>query len=225
MQAKKSAKADLQNKRVLFLEIGLIVALSLSIAIFTWSTPERKMADFSGPVFEIPVELPPPTRQEEKKTTPPPRILINTGEITIKPNDAVIKTGYDWTPEDFGGDVVIPKAERREVGVEEPIHLFVEKMPSFNGGDLNDFRNWVMQRLNYPQIAIDNGVQGKVTLEFVIEKDGSISGIRVLQSPDNSLADEATRVLSQSPKWEPGLQQLNTVRVKFTIPIDFRLQN
>ena len=98
-------------------------------------------------------------------------------------------------------------------------------MPSFQGGDLNKFRNWVQERVRYPQIAQENGVSGKVVLSFVIEKDGTLTNIEVLQSPDRSLADEAVRVLKTSPKWEPGQQRNQPVRVKYTLPVDFRIQN
>ena len=87
------------------------------------------------------------------------------------------------------------------------------------------FRNWVQERLRYPTIAAENGISGRVTLTFVIEKDGSLTNIQVLQSPDRSLSDEAIRVLESSPKWTPGKQRSTPVRVKYTLPVEFRIQN
>ncbi|MBQ5874341.1 MAG: energy transducer TonB, partial [Alistipes sp.] len=87
------------------------------------------------------------------------------------------------------------------------------------------FRNWVQSKLRYPQIAQENGVQGRVVLAFVIEKDGKLTNIEVLQTPDRSLADEAVRVLNTSPKWEPGMQQQQAVRVKYTLPVTFTISN
>ena len=101
----------------------------------------------------------------------------------------------------------------------------VEQMPSFQGGDLNTFRNWVQSKVKYPQVAQENGISGRVLISFVVEADGTLTKIEVLQSPDSSLTDEAIRVLKMSPKWEPGRQRGLCVRVKYTVPIDFRIQN
>ena len=98
-------------------------------------------------------------------------------------------------------------------------------MPTFRGGDLNAFRNWVQGKLRYPQIAAENGISGRVVLSFVVERDGSLTNIQVLQSPDRSLGEEATRVVSSSPKWEPGMQRNQPVRVKYTLPVVFQIQN
>ena len=102
--------------------------------------------------------------------------------------------------------------------------LVAEQMPTFQGGDLNTFRNWVQQNVRFPQIALENGIQGRVVVTFVIEKDGRLTNIEVLQTPDRSLSDEAVRVLSKSPKWSPGKQRNQPVRVKYTLPVDFRVQ-
>jgi protein TonB len=86
------------------------------------------------------------------------------------------------------------------------------------------FRSWVQGKLKYPQIAQENGISGKVTLTFVIERDGTLTNIQVMQSPDRSLADEAVRVLQSSPKWTPGKQRNAPVRVRYTLPVEFRIQ-
>ncbi len=141
-------------------------------------------------------------------------------------NDAQITTDISF--EDFADDLEITtqvvEVEEEEIEDDQPF-IKVEKMPSFQGGDLNKFRNWVQERVRYPQIAQENGVSGKVVLSFVVEKDGTLTNIEVLQSPDRSLADEAVRVLKTSPKWEPGQQRNQPVRVKYTLPVDFRIQN
>ena len=104
--------------------------------------------------------------------------------------------------------------------------LIVEKMPSFRGGDLNDFRAWVQEHLQYPAEAVERNIQGRVVVTFTIEKEGSVSNILVLQSPDKLLADEALRVIASSPAgaWTPGEQRGEKVRVKYTLPVDFYLQ-
>lgn len=102
--------------------------------------------------------------------------------------------------------------------------LTAETMPLFEGHDLNHFRLWVMNRIDYPRTALDAGIEGRVTVTFIIEHDGSVSSINVLQSPDASLTDEAVRIISQSPKWSPGMQKGKHVRIRYTMPVDFRIE-
>ena len=102
-------------------------------------------------------------------------------------------------------------------------YIKVEKMPTFQGGDLNVFRNWVQSKIQYPKEAMDKGIKGRVVYSFVVEKDGSLTDFDVLQSPDKSLADEVVRILKTSPKWEPGEQRGEKVRVKYTVPIVFSI--
>ncbi len=107
--------------------------------------------------------------------------------------------------------------------IDEPF-IVVEQMPTFQGGDLNKFLNWVAMNLRYPQVAMENGISGRVIVNFVIERDGSLTNIKVLNTPDQCLSDEAVRVLKMSPKWTPGRQGSNTVRVSYNLPVDFKIQ-
>ena len=109
---------------------------------------------------------------------------------------------------------------------DEPF-LIAETMPTFQSGDINNFRKWVQMQVRYPAEAMKNNIQGRVITSFVIERDGSISNIQVLQAPDKLLADEARRVIETSPAgaWSPGRQRGQAVRVKFTIPVDFLIQS
>ena len=125
---------------------------------------------------------------------------------------------------------VIPAAPATpaEVPAEAPAEesfIKVEKMPSFKGGDLMTFRNWVMSQIRYPQIAQENNISGRVMVSFVIERNGKVSNIQILQSPHASLSDEVVRVLKMSPKWKPGIQDGKAVRVRYTLPVEFRVQN
>ena len=228
MEIKKSPKADLQNKKGLFLEIGLIVALLAVIAAFLYTPKEyriEKVDNNYGPVEEEITEI---TRNEQKPPEQPQKVEVKVFNdiLDIVTNDAKITTDISF--EDFADDLEIAtqvvEVEEEEIEDDQPF-IKVEKMPSFQGGDLNKFRNWVQERVRYPQIAQENGVSGKVVLSFVVEKDGTLTNIEVLQSPDRSLADEAVRVLKTSPKWEPGQQRNQPVRVKYTLPVDFRIQN
>ena len=108
---------------------------------------------------------------------------------------------------------------------EEPVPFqLVEVKPTFLGGDANTFSTWVNNRLVYPKIAKDNGVQGRVTLQFTVEKDGSVTKVKVLRGVDPYLDQEAVRVVSMSPKWQPGSQRDKPVPVTYTFPIIFRLK-
>ena len=113
------------------------------------------------------------------------------------------------------------EVDRRDVGI---FVGSVEQKPTFNGGDANDFSKWVNSRLVYPEIAKENGVEGRVTLQFTIDKEGRLGDVKVLSAPDKTLADEAVRVVSSSPKWTPGKQRDRTVKVSYTFPVIYRLR-
>ncbi|MGD0754373.1 MAG: TonB family protein [Bacteroidales bacterium] len=117
------------------------------------------------------------------------------------------------------GDDLMPGQYGTET--DEPFFL-VEVMPSFKGGGLEKFRIWVQNRTSYPQAAIDKKIRGKVYLTFIVEKDGSVSNVTVVKGVDPLLDDEAVKAISDSPKWKPGLQRGEPVRVRYSIPLDFR---
>ena len=131
-----------------------------------------------------------------------------------------------WVKDDLR-DIIIELEEVGEVVeqiVEEEIFVTAEEMPTFQGGDLGKFRAWVMQHVKYPPIALENGIQGNVVVKFVVEKDGKLSNIQVLQSPDKTLSEAAIQVLQKSPKWKPGKQRNKPVRVTYTLPISFQIK-
>jgi len=100
----------------------------------------------------------------------------------------------------------------------------VEEKPTFMGGDANTFSKWVNGKLVYPEIAKENGVQGRVTLQFTVNVDGSVSNVVVLRGVDSSLDKEAVRIVSSSPKWKPGKQRERPVKVTYTFPVIFQLR-
>ena len=99
--------------------------------------------------------------------------------------------------------------------------LVADEMPLFQGKDLNTFRTWVQSQIRYPAEALKRGIEGRVVLSFIVERDGSVSTIELLQSPDRILSEEARRVVSSSPKWAPGRQNGHLVRVRYMLPVDF----
>ena len=103
-----------------------------------------------------------------------------------------------------------------------PILEVVEDMPSFPGGNVS---KWIAKNVKYPVLAMENGIQGKVFIQFVIERDGSITDVKVVRGVDASLDKEAVRVVQSMPKWKPGKQRGKPVRVAYTLPINFQLSN
>jgi protein TonB len=228
MQIKKSPKADLQNQKGLFLEIGLIISLLITIGAFLYAPKEYRIEQVDlnyGPIEEEITEI---TRNEQKPPEAPKKVEIQVFNdiLDIVTNDTKITTEVSFDEFDADAEIVtqIVEVEEEEIEEDQPF-IKVEKMPTFRGGDLNAFRNWVQGKLRYPQIAAENGISGRVVLSFVVERDGSLTNIQVLQSPDRSLGEEATRVVSSSPKWEPGMQRNQPVRVKYTLPVVFQIQN
>lgn len=226
MELKKSPKADLENKKGLFFEIGLAVSLILMIIAFSVSQKEKVVEKFDLQIAMVEEEIMEITRQEQK---PPEQQVAAPNVISdildVVKNDAKITTELTFT--EFDEDVVVakPVEKKEEAVVEETPFMKVEQMPTFQGGDIMTFRTWVQSKLEYPQIALENNLSGRVTVNFVIEKDGSLTNITVLQSPDRSLSDEAVRVLKTSPKWSPGKQYNSPVRVQYSLPVEFKLNN
>ncbi|MBR4149644.1 MAG: energy transducer TonB [Rikenellaceae bacterium] len=226
MQIKKSPKADLNNKKGLFLEIGLILALLLTVAAFAYTQRERNVEIIETSMEIVEEEITDITTQDQKPPEPPKKVEMQvlSDVLNVVTNDTKIDTEFDFS--EFSEDIeIVQNIEVVEEVVEDDAPFIIaEEMPKFQGGDLMKFRSWVQGKLKYPQIAQENGISGKVTLTFVIERDGTLTNIQVMQSPDRSLADEAVRVLQSSPKWTPGKQRNAPVRVRYTLPVEFRIQ-
>ena len=226
MQIKKSPKADLNNKKGLFLEIGMILALLLTIGCFAYTQKERVVEIIETNLTVVEEEITDITTQDQKPPEPPKKVEMQvlSDVLNVVTNDTKIETEFDFT--EFSDDIeIVQNIEVVEEVVEDDAPFIIaEEMPKFQGGDLMKFRSWVQGKLKYPVIAQENGIQGKVTLTFVIERDGSLTNIQVMQSPDRALADETVRVLQSSPKWTPGKQRNSPVRVRYTLPVEFRIQ-
>ena len=225
MEVKKNPKVDLQNRKGIYLEIGMIVSLALCIVAFSIGQSKKtiEIVTVSGP--EVEVELIDVTKTEEPKTQAPVKqaVKLISDAINVVKNETVIEDTFDFA-EFTEDEIVVEEIVVEEEIVEEPVFVKVEVMPSFMGGDLNTFRTWFSGEFKIPAVAAENGIQGKVVMKFVIEKDGSIGGIEFLQSPDKVYEDEARRVLMKSPRWTPGRQRDQVVRVFYILPIDCRLQ-
>ncbi len=229
MEIKKTPKADLENRRTLYTEIGLVVALLVVWGAFSYSTKEKTVASLGEDTQVVEVEDMVPITQE---TPPPPpeapKIPVLSDQIDIVEDDIKVEDNFMSLEDDasLGVEIMDYVEEVKEEVVEEeaiPFQL-VEEKPSFNGGDANEFSKWVNSKLQYPEIAKENGVQGRVTLQFTVNPDGSVSNVKVLRGVDSSLDKEAVRVVSMSPKWKPGKQRDRAVKVTYTFPVIFQLR-
>ncbi|WP_418424445.1 energy transducer TonB [Alistipes sp.] len=224
METKKSFKADLGNKRGLLLEIGLVVTLVLVVAAFAYTPKEYRIEQPDLTYAPVEVEMTEITREKPRETARKVEIKPIADVIQIVRNDRKIQTDIPFNEFDEMTPIELVPVEPEPV-VDDEVFLVAETMPSFMDGTIETFRAWVMQNVKFPQIALENNIHGRVVLSFVIDKDGRLTNVEVLQAPDRSLAEEAVRVLNKSPKWSPGKQRNQTVRVKFTLPVDFRVQN
>jgi protein TonB len=230
MEVKKSPKASLENKRLLLLEAGLVIALGIVYLAFNHSSKDAKVAvleDTTQAVIEdemvaIENETPPPPPEA-------PSVPVLSDQIDIVDDDIKLDDDMFMNLEDDNTGVEIQEYKEAEVVEEEeeeeaiPFQL-VEQKPSFNGGDANEFSKWVNSRLVYPEIAKENGVQGRVTLQFTVESDGRVTNVKVLRGVDPALDAEAVRVVKSSPKWKPGRQRDRAVKVTYTFPVIFQLR-
>ncbi len=233
MELKKSPKADLENKRSYFLEIGIIVALAACIGLFSWSQKERKIENLvQEEVVAVETEMTEVTVQEDKRPPAPMKTqaVVLSDLLNVVQNDAKIEQTMNILDLDVTQDLAVDVGKfggtytgEEEVVEDDPV-IIAEEMPSFMGGDVNAFSRWCSQHIKYPPVAIDNGSQGKVMLQFVVERDGSISRVTVQRGVDKYLDEEAVRVVKSAPKWKPGSNRGKPVRVYVNVPITFVLE-
>lgn len=230
MERKKTEKADLESKKGLFFQIGLVTVLILLYVAFEWTTQDVRV----GPIGEleqeiIEEELVPITRREEPPPPPPPAPEPSE-EFEIVEDDVEIEDEFiieDAETRAIRDDFRIRVDEGIEEEEEEEDQIFhlVEDMPTFQGEEYQTFTRWIADNLRYPQTAVEAGIQGTVILQFVVEQDGNVSNVEVIRGVDRSLDQEAVRVIEASPTWEPGRQRDEPVRVSFTFPINFVLED
>lgn len=233
METKKSVKASLENKRILFLEIGLVLALAAVWAGFSWETKEAEESKMKKEVkMEEETEQEEVIIEEEKKPEIPPEEQPEEEQFSDEIEEVEDDEEETVQRIDEDKEIEIVRVERHDnVEVEEEeeevetVEFFrVEVKPTFQGGDPNAFSKWVAQHLQYPEIAKENGIKGRVILQFTIGVDGKLTDIKVVRGVDKALDDEAVRVVKSSPKWTPGKQRDRAVKVTYTFPVIFELR-
>ncbi len=225
MEIKKSSKADLENKRILFVEIGLVATLVIVLAAFEWTTKPKDNNLLAQAQTDIAEEdIVPITRQQNTPPPPPPPPPQVIEVINIVEDDVDIEEvdfGDIEADEDMAIDFV-PFVEEEEA--EEEVFFIVEDMPQFQGGGKEKFREYIFANLQYPAIAAENGISGRVFVQFAVDAQGNVVDVVVVRGVDPALDKEAVRVVKSSPKWTPGKQRGRPVKVQFTFPIVFVLQ-
>ena len=227
MEIKKSPKADLEGKKTTWLLAGYVMVMAVLFLGFEWTQRDVKI-DTSNQVvetvFEEEIEIP-ITEQPEQVQAPPPEAPSIAETLTIVDDDSDIQESTIQSSEETGQAVEIkytaPVAVQEEEE-EEPEEI--EQMPEYPDGGMAGLMKYLSGAIRYPAIAAENGVQGRVTVQFVVNRDGSIVDATVLRGVDPYLDKEALRVINSMPKWKPGMQRGKPVRVRYTVPVNFRLQ-
>lgn len=229
MEAKKSPKADLENKKGIFMQVGLVISLTLVLVAFEWNSSSGKTSDQYALTEEsVEEEIMPITTQEVKPVLPPPpppqvMDVLNIVEDNANVNDELVLADTE-SDQNTQVEYVAPVEVEKEEEVEEATVFFiVEEMPLFPGGPA-ELNKYIAQNVKYPVIAQENGIQGRVYVSFVVNSKGKIENVKVARGVDPSLDKEAVRVVESMPEWKPGKQGNKAVKVSFTIPVNFVLQ-
>lgn len=228
MLPKKSLSADLEHRRIMFYEAGLCLSLALAIIAFEWNFKNETVAINMGVgrLVEDIIEVIPTAQNEPQPAMAP--VAITSDILRIIPNTVPLDNtitllgGEDEAALQVGiASYFTPKQEAID-DTNEPF-ITVEHMPTFMDGGIDAFHRYVLKNLVYSEAAIANNLFGTVYVEFVVNKDGSVGDIKVLRGVDPALDNEVIRVLKKSPQWTPGYQRNMPVRVKYTLPVTFKL--
>jgi protein TonB len=224
MEAKKSPKADLEKKRVFFIQIGLIVALAVVLFAFEWKSYDKSESSLGQRAIDnTPEEIIPITKQEVKP--PPPKPPPQTTILNIVEDDVEIDDDIEIDAEaDENTEMqeYIPVDDDEEEVQEMEIFTVVEDAPGFPGGDEARIK-YLQNNIKYPQMARESGIQGTVYVTFVVERDGKVTNVQILRGIGGGCDEEAIRVIKNMPRWNPGKQRGKPVRVQFNMPIVFKL--
>lgn len=240
MSAYMTANDELRSQKSTNILIGLVLAFASLFVAFEFTQREVKVVEDNDKIYDFKMEedMIPITQQQEMVAPPPaaaptvmefineveddtelPEEEVETTEEVNQAITAVVGTGAPSAVVPTGpvGPVV-------EVDDDERIYEVVEENAQFPGGD-EACMKWLAEHLKYPSICQEQGVQGRVFVSFVVNKDGSIVDVEIKRSPDPNLSKEAERVVKSMPKWKPARQGNRTVRSRFNLPVMFRLNN
>jgi protein TonB len=230
METKKSPKANLERKKILFTEIGLVIALLLLLIALEWKTYHKTVSfiTYGNQVITeeemVPItqpDLPPPPEVPVVKPVVVSNVIQIVNDNVKVENPIIVATSAESKVQVMEYTAAV---EEEEEVVEEDIPFaIVEEKPKFMGGDEQEFTRWVFQNLSYPDIAKENRIQGRVMVSFRVTAEGYVTDVKVLRGVDASLDKEAVRVISSSPRWTPGVQRNKPVPVRYLFPVTFKL--
>jgi protein TonB len=228
MEQKKTQKADLEPKKFIFTEIGLVIALAVCLVGFEWKSYEKTITDLGTRQVENIAEDIIPITEQKLKTPPPPPVKqvvkINIVEDNIEVVDDIdIDVEADANTEVQEYIAPVKNMEEEEAAEEMQIFMVVESMPEFPGGEAALYK-YLGENIKYPQMAKESGIQGRVFVTFVVERDGRVTDVRVLRGIGGGCDEEAVRVVESMPNWTPGKQRGKSVRVQYNLPVKFTLQ-
>jgi protein TonB len=230
MEQKKTESANLDNKRTIFFEVGLIVALGFFWWLFEFSSKVEKAEELVDNRDQIvDEEMIPVTRQEDVVLPPPPPPQQTISDVLdVLEDNQVVEDAPTIQEEDVEKVDFSAPIEEVEVVEEEPeepqVFFIVEDMPEFPGGELA-LRKYIAENVRYPEMAKENDIQGTVYVRFVVDEQGKVTNVEVMRGVDPLLDKEAVRVVQSLPKWKPGKQRGKAVKVSHSVPIKFALQN
>ena len=227
MQVKKSEKASLEGDKLVYVLMGFVFVLSLCYVALEWTEKEVTKYDVTDTEFLFEEEVEIQQTSQDTPPPPPPPQVQEVEVLNVVEDDKEVESIEVNSEDDKEIEVIIePPVEPiddKEVE-DEVVFVVVETMPEFPGGQQALFK-YLSENVKYPVIAQENGIQGRVICQFVVNRDGSIVDVEVVRSGgDPSLDKEAIRVIKSMPNWKPGKQRGKAVRVKYTVPVNFKLQ-
>jgi protein TonB len=232
MEVKKSSKADLEKDKSLNFLMGLVLGFAILFVGFEYGEKDIEISLVSGITAIIEEEEIEATEQPNEPPPPAPEPeQVQIAEVINLVEDNIQTETFDFSSEDDASHAqtevyVAPVAaviEEEEVD-ENYVFVTVEKHPVFPGGE-GALLKWISDNMVYPTIAAENGISGRVTCQFVVNVDGSVTDVEVVRGRDQYLDKEAIRVLKMLPKFTPGEQRGKPVRVRYSVPVNFKLQN
>lgn len=219
----KQMKSSTENN--LFFTMGLVVAMSILLVAFEWSSNLSAPRIYTSETYvpeEIDINLTTRTPEPPKPQIEQPRVVVPD---EIQAVDNPVEHQQIFSGEDSPTLTQVVAATTKTPPSVEPVEVivdFAEISPAFVGGQAA-LMKFLGDNMRYPQVDVEMGNEGRVICTFVVEKDGSITDIKVLRGVSPTIDREAVRVISEMPNWKPGFQNGKTVRVKFTLPVHFRL--
>ncbi len=229
MELKKSEKADLENKKGIFIQIGLIFSMALILVAFEWRSSDVQNLDtystrnMNTEVEEM-VQITQQSTPPPPPAPPPPSIVLNVVDNAAQINDDIsidAEADERTIVDEYKAPAPVQQEEESEIQ-EQEIFQVVENAPAFPGGDIARMK-FLQDNIKYPAMARESGIQGTVYVTFVVERNGSVTDVKILRGIGGGCDEEAVRVVKNMPKWEPGKQRGKPVRVQFNMPIRFTL--